>query len=1100
MKSSSDSSFSFQKKKREELDCSLVPRKIPRKNIVTKAFLRIKTPGVPLISKSTGECCECIVLEPYKSYAVGRSLKLCEFIFPDRRVSRKHCQLFFDSLNKKIYLSDGVFFSCSEGNDSFSRARVRVSLNGVFVNGVKISGAVELHAGDEVWLVCGNEEACGMGDRIGFFMERIVCLEEVDQRSLIKLNSGSVYWDYVGLGMEHSGIVDKMNEFSSMCRDVLCSDDPVSHIRKCLILDCRKRDDCAFKNGDDKNSGLLSDNDLGFCKNGRLEIECGNRKRVYSNEGEAEEKCDGKSQEEIILISKENTKLTYIDGAANVEAIQQLDNGGINFQDSVIASENSDCSSLEFVEKDGFIHCRKVLEDKNKDGYIPPPGKKFYLNRLQFRSQDLPDIHNTVSLPELLHPVDSLIRVFIATFTSDILWFLSYCKIPCHLPVTIACHSAEGCWSLDPDKRTSIPFSDFPNLTIVHPLFPEEIAFGKDRNNSGIACHHPKLIVLQREDSLRVAITSANLVAKQWHCVTNTVWWQDFPRLDTANYLSLFTQFSNEEINMDSNSDFAAQLAGFMATLLADVPSQAHWIMELPKYNFEWAVGYLIASVPGIYSRRSPCISESKHLLAGNKHIPESCGLKLLGSLEASVVGLSHIYRASADSKGAQLKKLASFLGKCDEDLHGMSEIVLRRDTNIPADRNAVSVLIPNPEDFSTGDFIQLGFLPRHVAKWVAPLSDIGFFMFSAYIYPKEVLATALEGINKKVTLILYVYLGPSFFDISKVTQLEYVSGLCSLVASIQRCAGLWRLNEVLGQFKWPEHLESEFFFGSSSVGSVNPQFLAAFSAAAGKRSLPFSESEESDPDWGCWSASQELKNPSIRIVFPTIKRVKNTRSGILASKRLLCFSQKTWQKLKNAGILHDAIPYPSGRVGLPMHVKVGCRRFRSKTDASSFGWVYCGSHNFSAAAWGRPISNSLDRQANGNSRNNPVLGSRLHISNYELGIIFIVPPPDTVCVKQKSSTLDDIVLPFVVPPPKYGPGDAPATAQAMREALAELMEQEREKCEAATAVQGWIEEEIPEEEEEEIVETAQYVTMEKEDEKAYADKLWSQVESSESS
>lgn len=36
---------------------------------------------------------------------------------------------------------------------------------------------------------------------------------------------------------------------------------------------------------------------------------------------------------------------------------------------------------------------------------------------------------------------------------------------------------------------------------------------------------------------------------------------------------------------------------------------------------------------------------------------------------------------------------------------------------------------------------------------------------------------------------------------------------------------------------------------GSSSVGAVNAPFLAAFSAATGKRSLQFSESEESDPD-----------------------------------------------------------------------------------------------------------------------------------------------------------------------------------------------------------------------------------------------------------
>lgn len=47
------------------------------------------------------------------------------------------------------------------------------------------------------------------------------------------------------------------------------------------------------------------------------------------------------------------------------------------------------------------------------------------------------------------------------------------------------------------------------------PPFPEEIAFGKDCKNRGIACHHPKLFILQREDNIRVIITSANLVARQ---------------------------------------------------------------------------------------------------------------------------------------------------------------------------------------------------------------------------------------------------------------------------------------------------------------------------------------------------------------------------------------------------------------------------------------------------------------------------------------------------------------------------------------------------------------------------------------------------------
>lgn len=48
-----------------------------------------------------------------------------------------------------------------------------------------------------------------------------------------------------------------------------------------------------------------------------------------------------------------------------------------------------------------------------------------------------------------------------------------------------------------------------------NPPFPEAIAFSNDRKKQGIACHHPKLYVLLREDQIRVVITSANLVEKQ---------------------------------------------------------------------------------------------------------------------------------------------------------------------------------------------------------------------------------------------------------------------------------------------------------------------------------------------------------------------------------------------------------------------------------------------------------------------------------------------------------------------------------------------------------------------------------------------------------
>lgn len=71
---------------------------------------------------------------------------------------------------------------------------------------------------------------------------------------------------------------------------------------------------------------------------------------------------------------------------------------------------------------------------------------------------------------------------------------------------------------------------------------------------------------------------------------------------------------------------------------------------------------------------------------------------------------------------------------------------------------HAVSYLSRVTSLFVVADSVQLGFLPRNVAKWVSPLWDIGLFSFSGYICPKEALAAALGGgNNKKVQLILHV-------------------------------------------------------------------------------------------------------------------------------------------------------------------------------------------------------------------------------------------------------------------------------------------------------------------------------------------------------
>ena len=80
------------------------------------------------------------------------------------------------------------------------------------------------------------------------------------------------------------------------------------------------------------------------------------------------------------------------------------------------------------------------------------------------------------------------------------------------------------------------------------------------------------------------------------------------------------------------------------------------------------------------------------------------------------------------------------------------------------------------------------------------------------------------------------------------------------------------------------------------------------------------------------------------------------------------------------------------------------------------------------------------------------------------------------------------------MPAPKYRPVDKPATPQEMREALIEQTKRRRDVFEAAKEADEWMQEEIPEEEV--VIEATEFVVEEKEDEKAYAEKLWSQVDS----
>jgi hypothetical protein len=654
--------------------------------------------------------------------------------------------------------------------------------------------------------------------------------------------------------------------------------------------------------------------------------------------------------------------------------------------------------------------------------------------------------------------------------------FLTSNNLPADLPVTVACHDYERCWSTSEKDRTASPYPQWPNLTIVYPPFPDICAFSsksKEGLRRGIGCHHPKLFLLRFQDKLRVVISSANLNQRQWLRTTNTVWWRDFPQLKIRNYHALFHSSGvskGDSVPSSTAGDFGAQLAYFVSCLLVDVPAMAHWVVGLAQYDFSGAEASLVVSIPGVHGSLCSSVHQSsmENLELGTSS--HSLPRKLLGMVSSTVVGITFRFCAAADPNGSRVRALAKLLNSIDPDEDGMIVVLLRRAKNVPADCNAVSVVVSsgamamgaepflqedvrrdsNSPSSSQDQCIQLGFLPRNMAKSVAPLCDGGLFAFIARIWPKEALSVASGFSDRYVQLNLYIYEGPRFHELSTAPptseQAIAVSGLLSM---LQYALGLQRLEQVLSRYKWPNSAETDFIFGSSSIGtSLDASFLAAFSAAAGHRAIASSASDDSDSQWGCWTAEHEAENPSIGVVFPTIDRAKAAKDGVLSHYGLLCFAEKTWERLKPAKLLHDAVPSSASRDGTPMHSKVAIRRFQHHPSEASFGWVYCGSHNFSPAAWGRPLAKAPANAI-------PVVGTALHISNYELGLIFVEPPPSSDTNDSNSQVqvskpvkgsevigLDRFQLPFVMPPPRYQASDQPATGRAMYEILLELQNQ----------------------------------------------------------
>jgi hypothetical protein len=277
--------------------------------------------------------------------------------------------------------------------------------NGVYVNGVEIRKgmAVELYEGDTVSLVCGNQNClCGIRNRIGFVVERIVvenCHGDDDEDDEIDRLTFSGHsqsgkrskrvFAVKANDSKFDGVVGRARFLVDRCRDILLSDDPLSCI-------------------------LHSD----------LDLQCGYKRAIGTELAQKVVEDNGIDivQSSSALLCESKGMMDLEGNAGNICPKGNLEVDCVNV--NAFADKNLNLVVSDSIEKDNVSSDGNNGQGGNGCNFYPPPGKNFYLNRLEFMNHDLSGLDKSISLNELIHPIESVTRMFIATFPSDIPWWV----------------------------------------------------------------------------------------------------------------------------------------------------------------------------------------------------------------------------------------------------------------------------------------------------------------------------------------------------------------------------------------------------------------------------------------------------------------------------------------------------------------------------------------------------------------------------------------------------------------------------------------------------------------------------------------------------
>lgn len=402
---------------------------------VRAALLELKYVGTPMISKSTGCRCDFVRLERGQVYTIGRSRKLCDFVLNFPGVSRQHCKIFFGSSCCKIFIVDGGYATDSlisnlkgKEEDKEEEEKDSGSLNGVFVNGVrcKIGEPLELSTGDEVSLVCSGDR-CDSDFKIGFLISKVIFLEErgifsnngdlttmqttfspMRISSSASRNSKRIFASRSCFGsLGPCCAISRAKSLLGQCRHILRSADPISCIIRCPI-----------------HFGPFFEAPLAHSIFPASEVDFISIKPaspIFKVQGQ-----------EMLAHASLNNDFDQ-KASINAECFPEKDNASLK---TLIYDENN-----SLLNSSPMVTAHSPSDTFSKrtgyDSCVPSSEKIFCLNHLGSVEQDSVDHRSEISLPELFHPVHSILRIFIATFTSDIEWY-NYCPHLggiLHLPV-----------------------------------------------------------------------------------------------------------------------------------------------------------------------------------------------------------------------------------------------------------------------------------------------------------------------------------------------------------------------------------------------------------------------------------------------------------------------------------------------------------------------------------------------------------------------------------------------------------------------------------------------------------------------------------------